>query len=197
MPPLPSPIDGNPASLDYALLRYSVAYTAMHGWIGNQASIDLGAFLGGWFLAASGLDLPPMAAGFPGRRSWTLGHSEGASALVLWRRDHRSPHLVLDTEHGEGTPVAGWSARLRGATVRWVRFDERPGRVLDAMARLSDGQGPGEEARIEWHWWDRDVDALGEVTRTHAEGAAHTALGAIEAAEAWLVAPDDKTNAQR
>jgi hypothetical protein len=73
-----------PTSLDYALTRYAVEFRRREDMgAGYGASLDLGAFVAGWYLAIHGLPVPALEIGHPARSSFAAGHREATSALAI------------------------------------------------------------------------------------------------------------------
>jgi hypothetical protein len=82
----------DPRTLDYALTRHAVVFANLRERWGNQAHLDLGAFLAGWFLAVHELPFTRPPINHPTETSILAGHREGTSALTIWKReqeDHR------------------------------------------------------------------------------------------------------------
>lgn len=114
------------------------------------------------------------------RRIEALGFVPGSGEPVGWLVAHAEEFVAtLANERGEGEPPSeGWKARRRGGEARWVLYNDRPGRVLDVVRKMGDAP-----RTIVSHWWDREVDANGDVVVTHAEGEAETMRAAMRAAQ--------------
>ena len=74
-----------PDSLDYALVRYAAECRVRHD-LAPGFTVDLGAWLAGWFSAVHGLPRAELPLNHTGRSSYTRAYQDAVACLEIERQ---------------------------------------------------------------------------------------------------------------